>query len=36
MSRDHRQFETFVVADALVIDTYKITGALPEYERYGL
>jgi four helix bundle protein len=36
MSRDFRQLRVFNTADALVIDIYLITKALPPEERYGL
>jgi four helix bundle protein len=36
MSRNHRQFNAFVEADALVLETSHVTEALPLHERYGL
>jgi four helix bundle protein len=36
MSRDHRKLRVFVIADALSIETYRITRGFPREERWGL
>ena len=36
MSRDHTKLRAFQLADALIIEIYKETKALPPEERYGL
>ncbi len=36
MPRDHRKLRVFKIADALILDIYKITRILPVEERYGL
>ncbi len=36
MSRNYRQFDAFVEADALLLETYRVTETLPPAERYGL
>ena len=36
MSRDHRKFRVFVLADRLVLETYSVTVGLANSERYGL
>jgi four helix bundle protein len=36
MSRDYRKFHVFVLADRLVLDTYRVSAGLPNTERYGL
>jgi four helix bundle protein len=36
MPRDHRKLRVFQIADALILDIYKITRSLPVEERYGL
>lgn len=36
MSRDHAKFRAFHEADALAIETYRMTRGMPDTERYGL
>lgn len=36
MARNPERLEVFHLADALVIDVYRVTNDLPEAERYGL
>jgi four helix bundle protein len=36
MARNHRNLDVFNLADALVIEMYKLTAAFPPEERYGL
>jgi four helix bundle protein len=36
MSRDYRKFSVFLLADRLVLETYRVTAGLPNSERYGL
>ena len=36
MSRDYRKLRVFVLADRLVLETYRISGGFPAAERYGL
>ena len=36
MSRDYRKLRVFVLADRLVLETYRISAGFPASERYGL
>ena len=36
MSRDYRKLKVFVVADRLVLETYRVSAGFPSAERYGL
>jgi four helix bundle protein len=36
MSRDYRNLKVFVLADRLVLDTYRASAGFPSAERYGL
>jgi len=36
MSRDYRKLRVFVLADRLVLETYRASAAFPPGERYGL
>jgi|KBSMisStandDraft_5_1062788.scaffolds.fasta_scaffold120579_3 four helix bundle protein len=36
MSRDYRQLKVFVLADRLVLETYRVSACFPHAERYGL
>ena len=35
LARDHHKLRVFEIADALVVDVYRITAQLPLEERYG-
>jgi len=34
--RDHRKLDSFKLADALAIETYRSTVCFPQHERFGL
>jgi len=36
MSRDYRKLQVFVLADRLVLETYRVSAGFPIAERYGL
>jgi len=36
MSRDYRKLKVFDLADRLVLETYRVSAAFPDAERYGL
>jgi four helix bundle protein len=36
MSRDYRKLKVFVLADGLVLETYRVSAGFPLGERYGL
>jgi four helix bundle protein len=36
MSRDYRKLKVFVLADQLVLETYRVSAGFPSAERYGL
>ena len=36
MSRDYRKLQVFVLADRLVLETYRVTAGFPNAERSGL
>jgi four helix bundle protein len=36
MARDYRKLRVFVLADRLVMDTYRLSAGFPRSERYGL
>ena len=36
MSRDYRKLQVFVLADRLVLETYRVSAGFPVAERYGL
>ena len=36
MSRDYRKLRVFMLADRLVLETYRVSAGFPHAERYGL
>jgi four helix bundle protein len=36
MSRDYRKLRVFLLADRLVLETYRVSAGFPAAERYGL
>jgi four helix bundle protein len=36
MPRDHRSLDVFILADALALDTYKLSAQFPKSETFGL